>query len=135
MAYNRKTNSDRPNRWKRVALLVGVAWVIVLAYLLLVGDPPDFWFEDIGSVDGPGHVVAGLVTGLVAYVLFAGRAHAGPVALGITVSLLIGLEFLQDAFTDRGYEFSDVALSLVGAVAGVGAGAVGRWAARRLRAT
>ncbi|NNC92343.1 MAG: hypothetical protein HKN80_07590 [Acidimicrobiia bacterium] len=129
-----RTKSHKPNRWKRVALLVGVGWMIFLGYLLLTGDPPDFWFEDIGSVDGPGHVAAGLVTGLVAYLLFLGRAHAGPLALAATVALLLGLELGQDAFTDRGYESSDVWFSLLGAVAGVGAGRVGRWVAGRLQA-
>lgn len=134
MAHVRENKSRRPKWWKRAALLVGVGWMIFLAFLLLTGDPPDFWFEDIGSVDGPGHVVAGLVTGLVAYFLLVGRAHAGPLALGVTVALLVGLEVVQDAFTDRGYESSDVLLSLGGAVAGVGAGWVGRLVAGRLRA-
>ena len=133
MAHVPGTRSSKPNWWKRVGLLVGVGWVIVLAYLLLTGDPPDFWFEDIGLVDGPVHVLAGLVTGLVAYLLFVGRAHAGPLALGVTVVLLLGLEIVQDVFTERGYEASDVLLSLVGAGAGVGAGWVGRWVVGRLR--
>jgi len=133
MAHVPKTKSRRTNLWKGAALVVGAGWMVVLAYLLLTGDPPDFWFDDIGTVDGPGHVVAGSVTGLVAYLLFVGRSRAGPMALGVSGAVLVVLEFVQDVFTDRGYESSDVLLSLAGAVAGVGAGWVGRWVVGRLR--
>ncbi len=95
-------------------------WVGFLAYLLLVADPPDFWFGDIGTVDGPGHFVGGVVTGAAAYLLLARRRRAVLLALGGSLALLVGLEFVQDRFTGRGYETSDVVLSVAGAVIGVG---------------
>ncbi len=129
------TDITRPSWWKRFGVLAAVGWVVVLAYLLLVGDPPDFWFEDIGEVDGPGHVVAGLVTGSVAYLLLARRRRAVVVAIVVATALLVGLELVQDLFTDRGYERSDVLLSLVGAVAGVAVAWAGRALTSRMRAS
>lgn len=55
--------SRRRSWWKPAAIVVGVMWVGFLAYLLLTADPPDFWFDDIGTVDGPGHMVGGVITG------------------------------------------------------------------------
>jgi hypothetical protein len=117
--------SKRRPWWKPAALAFGAAWVAFFAYLLLAADPPDFWFDDIGTVDGPGHVVGGIVTGVVAYLLVSRRRRAALLALGSTLVLLVGLEFLQDRFTSRGYETSDVVLSVVGAVIGVGAAWLG----------
>ncbi len=127
-------NQQRSSRWKRIGLAIALAWVAFLAYLLLSADPPDFWFDDIGAVDGPGHLAGGLVTGLVAFLLVARRRWAVALALGGTIGLLLGLEFIQDWFTDRGYETSDVALTVVGAVAGVTGGWVARSIVQRLRA-
>ncbi len=127
------TDALKPNWWKRLGLLAAAGWLVALAYLLLTGDPPDFWFDDIGTVDGPGHVVAGFVTGLVVYLFLARRRRALVLAMLITAALLIGLEVVQDVFTDRGYEQSDVVLSLVGAVAGVAAAGAGVALASRRR--
>ena len=117
--------AKRRKRWILTALVLGVVWVAFFAYLLLAADPPDFWFEDIGTVDGPGHVVGGVVTGAGAYLLLARRRRAALVALASTLVLLLGLELLQDRFTSRGYETSDVVLSVAGAVIGVGAAWLG----------
>ncbi|MBT8194315.1 MAG: hypothetical protein KJP22_12995 [Acidimicrobiia bacterium] len=111
--------------WKPAAVVFGAVWLAFFAYLLLAADPPDFWFDDIGTVDGPGHVVGGAVTGAGAYFLLSRNRRAVLVALGSTLVLLLGLEFLQDRFTSRGYETSDVVLSAVGAVIGVGAAWLG----------
>jgi hypothetical protein len=113
--------------WKPVVVGLGIVWVAFFAYLLLAADPPDFWFDDIGTVDGPGHVVGGAVTGAGAYLLLARRRRRVLAALLSTVVVLLGLEFLQDRFTTRGYETSDVVLSVVGAVLGVGAARFGHW--------
>ena len=118
--------AKRRKRWILTALVLGVVWVGFFAYLLLSADPPDFWFDDIGAVDGPGHVVGGLVTGAGAYLLMSRHQRAALVALGSTLVLLLGLELLQDRFTSRGYETSDVVLSIVGAVIGVGAAWLGQ---------
>ena len=119
--------------WKPAAVGLVVVWVGFFAYLLLAADPPDFWFDDIGTVDGPGHVVGGVVTGVIAYLLLARRRRAALMALLSTVLLLGGLEFLQDRFTSRGYETSDVVLSVVGAVIGVGAARLGHRVSDRRR--
>jgi len=113
--------------WKPVIVVLGIVWVAFFAYLVLSADPPDFWFDDIGTVDGPGHVVGGAVTGAGAYLLLARRRRPVLAALLSTVVVLLGLEFLQDRFTTRGYETSDVVLSVVGAVIGVGAARLGHW--------
>lgn len=123
----------RPNWWKRVGLLIAVSWVVFFGYLLLAADPPDFWFEDIGSVDGPGHVVGGFVTGFLVSRFVARRRRPFLLAVAVAVAFLVGLEVVQDLFTDRGYERSDVVLSVVGAGAGVASGQWGLAAARRLR--
>ena len=117
--------AKRRKRWILTALVLGVVWVVFFAYLLLSADPPDLWFDDIGRVDGPGHVVGGVVTGAGAYLLLSRHRRAALVALGSTLVLLLGLELLQDRFTSRGYETSDVVLSVVGAVIGVGAARLG----------
>jgi VanZ family protein len=117
--------AKRRKRWILTALVLGVVWVVFFAYLLLSADPPDLWFDDIGAVDGPGHVVGGVVTGAGAYLLLNRHRRAAQVALGSTLVLLLGLELLQDRFTSRGYETSDVVLSVVGAVIGVGAARLG----------
>ena len=107
-------------------LLGGIMLLVAHApRILLAADPPDFWFDDIGAVDGPGHVVGGVVTGAGAYLLLSRHRRAALLALGSTLVLLLGLEFLQDRFTSRGYETSDVVLSTVGAVIGVGAAWLG----------
>jgi hypothetical protein len=113
--------------WKPALVVVGIAWVAFFAYLVLAADPPDFWFDDIGTVDGPGHLVAGAVTGAGAYLLLARRRRPVLGALLSAVGVLLGLEVLQDRFTTRGYETSDVVLSVVGAVIGVGAARFGHW--------
>jgi VanZ family protein len=105
--------------------VAGVLWVGFFAYLLLAADPPDFWFDDIGTVDGPAHVVGGMVTGAGAYFLLARRQRPVLAALVATIVFLLGLELLQDRFTSRGYETSDVVLSVVGAFVGVGAARLG----------
>lgn len=112
--------------------MLGAVWIAFFAFLLLAADPPDLWFDDIGTVDGPGHVVGGVVTGAGAYLLLAGRRRPVLVALLAALGLLVGLEFLQDRFTSRGYETSDVVLSIGGAVIGVGAAWLGhRFVKRR----
>jgi hypothetical protein len=125
--------SRRRSWWKPAAIVVVVMWVGFFAYLLLAADPPDFWFDDIGTVDGPGHVVGGVVTGAGAYLLLAGRRRPVLVALPAALVVLVGLEFLQDRFTSRGYETSDVVLSVVGAVTGVVAARLGHWFVKRNR--
>ncbi len=123
---NLPESSHRTGWWKGFRLVLAMVWLAFLAYLLLAADPPDFWFDDIGTVAGPGHVVAGFVTGFVVCALVAGRKRALLTAFGITLLVLIGLEVVQDRFTDRGYQSSDVTFSVVGAVLGVGAGRA-RW--------
>jgi peptidoglycan/LPS O-acetylase OafA/YrhL len=127
--------ADQPPapRWRRIGIAITVAWVVVLGYFLLTADPPDLWFEDIGAVDGPGHLAGGLVTGAVAYLFMARRRHGVVLAAGVALVFLIGLEFVQDRLTARGYEHSDVVLSIIGALAGVGVTWAGRAAAVRLR--
>lgn len=119
-----------PPRWKWAAGALAALWMGFFAYLLLAADPPDFWFDDIGTVDGPGHVVGGIVTG--AFTLLLVRRRTGAVLLAVVLALaaLLGLELLQDRFTDRGYETSDVTLSAVGVLIGVG----GVWLVRVLMA-
>lgn len=116
------------SRWKRVGFFAAIIWLGVLSYFLLIGDPPDFWFDDIASVETPGHLIAGVVTGLIAYLFLAKRPRPVVTAMGVTIAILLGLELLQDLLSSRGYERSDVALSVVGAAAGVGAG----WIVSRL---
>jgi hypothetical protein len=113
------------SHWKTAAIALSIVWVGFLGYLLLASDPPDLWFGDIGTVDGPGHLVGGVVTGAGAYVLLARHRRAVLLALGCTLALLLGLEFVQDRFTGRGYETSDVVLSAAGAVIGVGIARLG----------
>ena len=80
--------------WKATAVALAIVWVGFLAYLLLVSDPPDFWFDDIGTVDGPGHLVGGVVTGGGGVPAVGSAARApGVAALGSTLVLLLGLEF------------------------------------------
>ena len=52
--------------WRRIAIVVAALWVVAFAYLLLVDDPPDFFWDDIAVVDGPAHFVGGAVTGVIA---------------------------------------------------------------------
>ena len=117
-----------PRVWKRVGLAVAVLWVVVFAYLLFADDPPDFFWDDIAEVDGPAHFVGGATTGVIAYLLVAGRRHAVPLALALTTAVLLGLELFQDVFTSRKWEGSDVGLALAGGLTGVIGGlVVRRW--------
>ena len=134
MTHQTETTRNRLSWPKRVGLLFALVWLASLIYLLLVGDPPDFWFDDIATVDGPAHIVAGFVTGAVAYVALAGGPRPLLRAFVVTVVFLVGLELAQDLFTDRGYEWSDVTSSIAGAVAGVIGGRAGVALVRRFTA-
>lgn len=117
-----------PPWWKWAAGVLAALWMGFFAYLLLAADPPDFWFDDIGTVDGPGHVVGGMVTGAFAFLLVRRRTAAVLLAVVLALAALLGLELLQDRFTDRGYEASDVVLSAVGVLIGAG----GAWLVRQM---
>ena len=126
-------NERRPGRATLIGLVAISAWVAFFAYLLLAADPPDFFFDDIATVDGPAHFVGGATTGLIVYLLVARRPRAIPTALTITIGLLLLLEFVQDRFTSRRYEASDVLLAVLGALAGVGLAVAGAAIIRRRR--
>ncbi|MBT8215420.1 MAG: hypothetical protein KJO17_01070, partial [Acidimicrobiia bacterium] len=110
--------STRWPPWRIWALVIGGVWVVVFGYLLFAADPPDFFWDDIAEVDGPAHVVGGITTGVIAFVLVADRRRALWLAFGGSVAVLVLLEVAQDVFTDRRYEASDLGLALVGAAAG-----------------
>ena len=110
-------STSRP--WRRIGIIVAALWVAAFAYLLLVDDPPDFFWDDIAVVDGPAHFVGGVVTGVIAYLLAANRRRAVLTALVGMVVVVVGLEVLQDLFSSRKWENSDVGLALVGGVVGV----------------
>lgn len=110
--------------WRLVGVIVAVVWVAVFAWLLFADDPPDFFWDDIAQVDGPAHFVGGATTGVIAYLLVSGRRRAFVLALVVTAAVLLGLELLQDLFTSRKWEASDVLLALAGGLVGV-AGAAG----------
>lgn len=117
--------------WKRIGLVAAVAWVAVLAYFLLVNDPPDLWYNDIAEIEGPGHVLAGVVSALIAYYFLAHRSRPFLTAFGVTIAFLLALELVQDLLSPSnrsGYELSDVALSVIGAAVGIAVA----WVARRL---
>ena len=123
--------SDRPRRrwWTWAGLAVALFWAVVLAYFLLAPDPPDFWFEDIAAYDEPGHLLASMFTGGLVFLLIARRSaertsllRVGLMSLGLTLTFLLGLEALQTLLADRGVEQSDVTLTLIGSLVGVGAG-------------
>lgn len=100
-------------------MVVAVLWVVAFAYLLFVDDPPDFFWDDIAVVDGPAHFVGGAVTGVIAYLLAADRPRAVLLALAGMAAVVVGLEVLQDVFSSRRWENSDVGLALVGGLVGV----------------
>lgn len=116
--------SSRTRTWQRMGLAVGVLWVVFFAWLLFADDPPDFFWDDIAEVDGPAHFVGGLTTGVIAYLLTARLRRGVFLALALTAAVLLGLELVQDVFTSRRWEASDVLLALLGGLAGV-AGAFG----------
>ena len=105
--------------WRRIGIVVAALWVAAFAYLLFVDDPPDFFWDDIAEVDGPAHFVGGAVTGGIAFLLSAGRRRAVLMALGAMVVVVVGLEVLQDVFSSRKWENSDVGLALAGGIVGV----------------
>ncbi len=78
----------RPPSWKRIGVFIAGAWVLALGYMVLVADPPDFWFDDIATVDAPGHALAGFVSGVAAYLLLARRRHAFLLAIASSLALL-----------------------------------------------
>jgi hypothetical protein len=112
-------------------MIVAVLWVLFFAYLLFADDPPDFFWDDIAEVDALAHFVGGVTTGVIAFLLVAARARALALGLAITASVLIGLELIQDLFTSRRWENSDVGLALLGGVVGVLATAGVRRVVRR----
>lgn len=116
--------TSRIRTWQWIGLVVGLVWVVFFAWLLFADDPPDFFWDDIAQVDGPAHFVGGLTTGVIAYVLTARLRRAVVAALALTAVVLLGLELLQDLFTSRRWEASDVLLALLGGLVGV-AGASG----------
>ena len=116
--------TSRTRAWQRIGLVVGVVWVGVFAWLLFADDPPDFFWDDIAQVDGPAHFVGGVTTGVIAFLLTARLRRAVMGALALTAAVLVGLELLQDLFTSRRWEASDVLLALLGGLVGV-AGASG----------
>ena len=125
--------STRWPPWRIWALVVGAVWVALFGYLLFAADPPDFFWDDIAEVDGPAHVVGGITTGIIAFVLVADRRRAVWLAFGGSVAVLVLLEIAQDVFTDRRYEASDLGLALVGAAAGVAVAAVVGWRFQKAR--
>ena len=126
------TGESHSRPWRRIGLVVAVLWVVAFAYLLFVDDPPDFFWDDIAVVDGPAHFVGGAVTGMIAYLLAAGRSRRILLALVGMAVVVVGLEVLQDVFSSRRWENSDVALALVGGLVGVfGSQLVGRFLERR----
>ena len=106
-------------QWRRIGIIVATLWVAAFGYLLLVDDPPDFFWDDIAVVDGPAHFVGGAVTGVIAYLLAANRRRAILTALVGMVAVVVGLELLQDLFSSRKWENSDVGLALLGGIVGV----------------
>jgi hypothetical protein len=113
------TGESHSRQWRRIGLAVAIVWVLFFAYLLFADDPPDFFWDDIAEVDALAHFVGGATTGVIAFLLLSARPRAFAVALVATASVLVGLEVLQDVFTSRRWENSDVGLALLGGGVGV----------------
>jgi len=129
-----KPEVDQPRfSWRALGLGVAGLWIAFFAYLLLAADPPDFFFDDIADVDGPAHFLGGATTGVIAYLLLLPRRRPVLASLGVSIGLLLALELIQDWFTSRSWEASDVVLAVAGALVGVGlAAAVVRLRRRRV---
>lgn len=127
-----KSTTNQPSRaWRVFGVAVAVGWLGFFAYLLLAADPPDFFFDDIADVDGPAHFLGGATTGVIAYLLLARRRRPVGTALLVSIGLLLALELIQDRFTSRRWEASDVLLAVAGALVGVAVAAVGVGLRRR----
>ena len=113
------TGESHTRQWRLIGIVVAAVWVVAFAYLLFVDDPPDFFWDDIAVVDGPAHFVGGMVTGVIAYVLAAGRPRRLMLAVVGMAGVVVALELFQDLFSSRKWENSDVGLALAGGFVGV----------------
>jgi|SRR5579859_353569 len=104
-----------PLRFKRIWIVIGIGFVILVVYLSLTPDPPD-----LGAPEGSkiGH--------LLAYgwlMLWFAQFHraAGPRLLlaAALCALGIALEYLQGMTDYRGFEYSDMLINSTGIAVGL----------------